>query len=254
VIPLKNKKEFNKIRKAGKILVNVLENLESFIKPGITTKDIDNRAAKLIRSHGAVPAFKGYKGFPGNVCTSINEVVVHGIPGKEKLRDGDIVSLDIGVKLDGYFADAAVTFGVGHVSNEARRLIEVTKKSLQAGIDQIWPGNHLSNVSRAVQDTVESNGYSVVRAFVGHGIGAELHEPPEIPNFGIPGKGITLKPGMVLALEPMVNMGTYEVEVLSDGWTAVTKDRKLSSHFEHTVAVTETGSEILTKWQKKNLS
>ena len=254
MIPLKNKQEFDKIRKAGKILVNVLENLESFIKPGITTKDIDNRAAKLIRSHGAVPAFKNYKGFPGNVCTSINEVVVHGIPGKEKLRDGDIVSLDIGVKLDGYFADAAVTFGVGHVSNEAKRLIEVTKKSLQAGIDQIWPGNHLSNVSRAVQDTVESNGYSVVRAFVGHGIGSELHEPPEIPNFGSPGKGITLKPGMVLALEPMVNMGTYEVEVLGDGWTAVTKDRKLSSHFEHTVAVTETGSEILTKWQKKNLS
>lgn len=247
MIPLKSEKEIDSIRKAGKVLVKVLKDLESFIKPGVTTDEIDRRAATLIRSYGASPAFKGYKGFPGNICTSVNEVIVHGIPSERVLRSGDIISLDIGVKLDGYFADAAVTFAVGEISDEAKRLVKITQEALYAGIEQVWPGNRLSNISYAIQDLVESNGFSVVRAFVGHGVGLDLHELPEIPNFGTPGKGAQLKPGMVLALEPMANMGTYEVEILKDGWTAVTKDRKLSSHFEHTVAVTLDGSAILTK-------
>ena len=254
MIPLKSEKELDMMRKAGRVLVRVLEDLSSFIKPGVTTFEIDQRAALLIKSYGAIPAFKGYKGFPGNVCTSVNEVVVHGIPSERLLLNGDIISLDMGVRLNNYFADAAATFAVGKISHDAKALIKVTESALYAGIQQVWPGNWLSNVSCAMQDLVESSGFSVVRSFVGHGIGLSLHEPPEIPNFGTPGKGILLKTGMVLALEPMVNIGTHEVEVLGDGWTAVTKDRSLSGHFEHTVAVTEDGSEILTRWRRKKLS
>lgn len=253
MIPLKTKKDLTGIKKAADILAGVMEDLGSFIKPGTTTADIDERAAKLIKRRGGIPAFKGYKGFPGNICTSVNEVVVHGIPGKRPLVNGDIISLDIGVELDSHFADAACTFAVGKISKEAEELIRVTEQALYAGIEQVWPGNKLSNVSCAVQEFVESQGYSVVRSFVGHGIGSSLHEPPEIPNFGVPDKGPRLKTGMVLAIEPMVNAGGPEVEVLKDGWTAVTRDKKLSGHFEHTVAVTEKGSEILTKWRKKNL-
>ena len=247
MIPLKNAKDIAGIRKAGRIVVKVLKDLRSFTSPGVTTKEIDRRALTLIKESGAIPAFKGYKGFPGNICTSLNEVVVHGIPSEKEVLAGDIISLDVGVKISGYFADAALTFGVGKISGEAKRLIKVTEEALLAGISQVWPGNKLSNVSCAIQSIVESNGFSVVRAFVGHGVGLELHEEPEIPNFGMPGKGIILKPGMVLALEPMVNQGSYEVEVLKDGWTAVTKDRLLSSHFEHTILVTEKGSQVLTK-------
>jgi len=253
MIPIKTAEDLNGIRGAAKIVARVLENLDSFIKPGLSTSQIGERAAGLIKNFGGIAAFKGYKNFPGYICTSPNEVVVHGIPGKYILKDGDIISIDIGVKLEGYYADAAWTFPVGRISPEAERLIKVTQESLYAGIQQIWPGNKLSNVSSAVQDVVESNGYSVVRSFVGHGIGLELHEAPEIPNFATNSKAPSLKAGMVLALEPMVNMGASEVEILKDGWTAVTKDRKLSCHVEHTLAVTKDGSEILTKWQKKSL-
>lgn len=247
MVPIKSEKEIESIRKAAQILVSVLKDLRSFIKPGITTIEIDSRAGDFIKSEGALPAFKGYKGFPGNICASVNEVVVHGIPDRRSLKNGDIISVDIGVNLDGYFADAASTFAVGKISAEAARLIRATEAALYAGIKQVWPGNKLANVSCAIQEKIESSGFSVVRSFVGHGIGVSLHELPEIPNFGSPEKSIQLKPGMVLALEPMANAGTYEVEVLKDGWTAVTKDRSLSSHFEHTVAVTSSGSEILTE-------
>ncbi len=254
MIPIKDKKTLNKIRDASRILAKVFQGIELFIKPGITTLDIDGHAAGIINQLGAIPAFKGYKGFPGNICASVNEVVVHGIPGERRLAPGDIISIDIGVKYNGWFSDAAATFAVGEITKDAKSLIEVTEGSFYAGLEQVWPGNPLSNISHAVQDYVESRGFSVVRSFVGHGIGASLHEPPEIPNFGGPGKGPEIKEGMVFAIEPMVNAGGHEVEVLKDGWTAVTKDKSLSGHFEHTVAVTKKGAEILTKWQKKNLS
>lgn len=246
MIRLKSLKDLDGIHKAGRIVDKVLKDVGSFIKPGLTTAEIDRRALALIKSDGGIPAFKGYRGFPGNICTSVNEVVVHGIPSERVLNEGDIISIDVGVKQGIYFADAAATFAVGYISKDAKRLIWVAKKALDAGINQVWPGNKLNNISCAIQDFVESHGCSVVRSFVGHGTGLELHEEPEIPNFTTQGKDIELKPGMVLALEPMVNAGTFEVEVLKDGWTAVTKDRSLSSHFEHTVAVTSSGCEILT--------
>ncbi|KPK40895.1 MAG: methionine aminopeptidase, partial [Omnitrophica WOR_2 bacterium SM23_29] len=190
---------------------------------------------------------------PGNICTSINEVIVHGIPGKQVLGRGDIISVDVGVKLNGYYGDAAMTFPVGEVSKGAKRLLEVTEQALYEGIDKAQPNNRLSDISGAIQKHVESNGFSVVREFVGHGIGSKMHEDPPIPNFGEPGMGPRLKAGMVFAIEPMVNAGTYKAEILDDGWTAVTKDRKLSAHFEHTIYIGEEGQEILTKWQRKNL-
>jgi len=193
-----------------------------------------------------VPAFKDYKGYPANICASINETVVHGIPSERKLKEGDIISIDIGVKLEGYFADAAVTVGVGKISSVARKLMDATAGSLDVAIENSVPGRRLSDVSAKIQQFVESKGFSVVRDFVGHGVGTKLHEEPEIPNFGSPGTGPRLEPGMVLAIEPMVNEGTYEVEILEDGWTAVTKDGKLSAHFEHTIAITNDGAEVLT--------
>lgn len=226
----------------------ILAEIEELVKPGVSTLDLDLFAQTRTKELGAKPAFKGYHGFPATLCVSVNEEVVHGIPSKKRiLRDGDIVGIDFGVILDGWFGDSARTFPVGRVSSEAAHLLEITEKSLFLGIAEARAGNHLFDIGFAIQNYVESFGYSVVREFVGHGIGKSLHEDPQVPNFGIKGKGMLLKPGMVLAIEPMINAGKPEVKVLSDGWTAITADKKLSAHFEHTIAITETGNEILTK-------
>jgi len=235
------------IRKAGKIVASVMRELKGMVRPGLATIKLDEAARSLILKANGYPAFKDYKGFPGNICVSINEAVVHGIPSDRIIRDGDIVSLDIGVKFRDYFADAAITVGVGAISDTAKSLIDVTEKALDAGIESALSGRRISDVSAAIQAFVESRGFSIVRAFVGHGIGKKLHEEPEIPNYGRPGSGMVLSAGRVLAIEPMVNAGTYEVEVLDDGWTAVTKDGKLSAHFEHTIVVGDRKAEIVTK-------
>lgn len=251
MITLRSKAEVGKIEAACRIVSDTLEYLGTKIRPEITTQELDDLAIQHIKEHGAVSAFKGYNGFPANICTSVNETVVHGIPGKRVLKEGDIIAVDVGVKLNGFFGDAAMSFPVGDVSEEARRLMEVTEVSLYRGIENARPGKRLYDISSAVQEYVESNGFSVVREFVGHGIGSRMHEDPQIPNFGVPGTGLRLKAGMVLAIEPMVNLGRHGVEVLDDGWTAVTTDRKLSAHFEHTVYIGEDGPEVLTKWRKK---
>ena len=253
MITLKSKTEVGRIESACRIVVDTLQFLETKIRPGITTLELDSLADDCIRQKGAVSAFKGYKGFPANICTSVNDVIVHGIPGKQVLKDGDIISVDVGIKLNGYYGDAAITFPVGNISAEAKRLLAVAEGALYDGITKARPDNRLSDISNAIQRYVESNGFSVVREFVGHGIGSKMHEDPQIPNFGEAGTGPRLKPGMVFAIEPMVNSGTYKAEVLEDDWTAVTKDRKLSAHFEHTIYISEGGPEILTKWQKRNL-
>ena len=216
-------------------------------KPGITTLELDRTAEEYIRAQGAVPAFKGYNGFPATLCTSVNEQVVHGIPGLRSLESGDIISIDCGALIDGYFGDAAVTLPIGEVGEDLQKLLKVTEESLFLGIAQAKLGNRLYDVSYAVQTHVEANGFSVVRDYVGHGIGRAMHEDPQIPNFGKPGRGPRLEVGMALAIEPMVNMGTYEVQTLKDHWTVVTKDSRSSAHFEHTVAITENGPEILTR-------
>ncbi len=230
-----------------RIVAEVFEGIKKKISPGVSTKEINEFAESYIISRGARPAFKGYRGYPASVCTSINEQVVHGIPSSQKLREGDIISLDIGVFYKGFYGDAAVTLPVGSVSNQAMKLISVTEKALEAGMERAVAGNRLSDISSAIQGCVEAEGFSIVRSFVGHGIGRELHEEPQIPNFGKPGEGPELRPGMTLAIEPMVNEGGWEVVILNDGWTAVTKDRSLSAHFEHTVAITKNGCNILTK-------
>jgi len=235
------------MREAGRKLARVMERIKAIIKVGVSTAEIDCLAEDLIRQEKAMPAFKGYRGYPAATCTSTNSEVVHGIPGPRKLKDGDIISVDLGLSYKDYFSDAAFTLGVGKIDSKAKKLIEVTRDSLHEGIKQAKPDHHLSDISNAIQKHVQDNGFSVVRQFVGHGIGRNLHEAPEVPNFGKPGWGEILKPGMVLAIEPMVNMGTWECEVLDDGWTAVTSDGKLSAHFEHTVAITEGAPEILTK-------
>ena len=248
MVLLKSPAELEKMRRAGAVVAQVLIEIADLVKPGATTADLDVFAQTRTKELGAKPAFKGYHGFPATLCVSVNEEVVHGIPSKKRiLKDGDIVGIDFGVILDGWFGDSARTFPVGKVSPEARKLLEITEKSLHLGIDQARAGNHLFDIGHAVQNFVESHGYSVVREFVGHGIGKSLHEDPQVPNFGIRGKGMLLKPGMVLAIEPMINAGKPEVRVLSDGWTAVTVDQALSAHFEHTVAITEQGPEILTR-------
>ena len=246
MIPLKSKEALEELRVSGKILAGVMKKIQESVKPGITTAEIDRIAEGLILNENALPAFKGYRGFPASVCTSVNEEIVHGIPTDRELKEGDIISLDLGVNFKGYFSDAAVTLPVGRVSREASKLIEVTKKSLSIGISQALVNNNLSDISYSIQEYVEKNGFSVVRQFVGHGIGVSLHEEPEIPNFGSPHEGPVLKSGMVLAIEPMGNMGRWESEIQDNGWTAVTKDRLPSAHFEHTVAITENGPEILT--------
>ncbi|EOD01012.1 type I methionyl aminopeptidase [Caldisalinibacter kiritimatiensis] len=246
MIILKTKREIEKLRRAGRLVSETHAFLQKLIKPGITTKELDEAAEEFIRKHKAEPAFKGYNGFPGSICASINEEVVHGIPGLKKLKDGDIISIDIGTIVDGYYGDGAKTYPVGNVSEDKLKLIEVTKQSFYEGIKYAKVGYRLSDISHAIQKYVEKNGYSVVRDFVGHGVGQNMHEDPQIPNFGPPGRGPRLRPGMVLAIEPMVNAGTYHVEVLQDNWTVVTKDGKPSAHYEHTIAITDGEPQILT--------
>lgn len=232
---------------AGRIVALTLQELEKAIKPGISTIELDVIAEGFIRRQGAKPAFKGLYGFPASICTSINEQVVHGIPGSRKLKDGEIISIDVGTDVNGFYGDGAATFPVGKVSRIAERLLQVTREALDKGIAKAISGNRLSDISHAVQKHVESHGFSVVRDFVGHGIGRKMHEDPQIPNFGPPGRGPRLEEGMTLAIEPMVNVGTYEVKILEDNWTVITRDGKLSAHFEHTVAVRDGKAEILTR-------
>ena len=248
-IMIKTPLEIEKMRRSGQVVREVLEHVRQFVKPGASTQDLENAAAGKIRELGAKPAFKGYRGFPCVLCTSVNEEVVHGIPSASRvLRDGDIVSIDTGVILDGYYGDSAITVAVGEkVSPRTKRLLEVTQASLERGIEAIKPGATLGDVGAAVQEVVEAEGFSVVREFVGHGIGTRLHEDPQVPNYGRRGQGQKLREGMVIAIEPMVNAGKPDVHVLSDGWTAVTQDGSLSAHFEHTVAVTAEGATILTQ-------
>jgi methionyl aminopeptidase len=247
-VEIKNKDELALMRDAGRIVCEILDELEKAVAPGVTTWELDQLAEKLIYQKGAKPAFKGYLGFPCVLCASVNEEVVHGIPSKKKaLKAGDLMKLDFGVVYKGYYGDSARTVPVGEATPEAKALIEATRQSLMLGIEQMKTGQRIGDIGHAVQAHVESKGFSVVRDFVGHGIGKKLHESPQVPNFGQPGTGMKLRPGMVLALEPMVNVGTHRVEVLDDDWTAVTLDRKLSAHFEHTVVVTDDGPEILTR-------
>lgn len=246
MVNLKSPQEIEIMRIAGQIFKRIIQKLSAFIAPLKSTQEIDDYAAQLIAQEKATAAFKGYRGFPANICISINEEVVHGIPSEKKINEGDIVSLDLGIVYKGYFADAAVTLPVGAIKPSVKRLLRVTRESLWQGIKQAHPGKHLGDISYSIQRHVEANGFSVVRQFVGHGIGLNLQEEPEIPNFGQPHQGMVLKAGMVLAIEPMVNMGSWEVEILDNGWTVVTKDRLLSAHFEHTVAITENGPEVLT--------
>lgn len=246
MIILKSKREIDKMRKAGRLVAEAHAFLKELIKPGITTIELDQKVEKFIRDQGAIPAFKGYSEFPASICASINEEVVHGIPGMKKLKDGDIISIDTGTIVDGYYGDAAKTYTVGNVSDEDFKLIEVTKQSFYEGLKFARVGYRLSDISHAIQKYVEENGFSVVRDFVGHGIGQNMHEEPQIPNFGPPGKGPRLKEGMVLAIEPMVNVGTFHVKVLEDNWTVVTTDGKRSAHYEHTIAITNDEPILLT--------
>ena len=247
-IVLKSLQEIEKMRRSNLIVAEILGALKSAVRPGVTTRELDEKATALLAKTGARPAFKGYNGYPAALCASVNEEVIHGIPSGRVLKEGDIVSLDFGAVWEDYYGDAAITLPVGRISPEAEKLLRVTREALDRAIAQARPGNRLQDISAAVQSHVEANGFSVVRDFVGHGIGQHLHEKPQIPNFGTPGRGIRLQAGMTLAIEPMINAGGYEVEILEDGWTAVTKDRSLSAHFEHSVAVTENGPYILSQF------
>jgi methionyl aminopeptidase len=246
----KTPEQVDQMAAAGEILVRCMKVLESKVRAGITTEELDAAAEKFIRSQGAVPAFKGYRGFPGSICASPNSMVVHGIPGPYELKRGDIISIDIGVVKDGWVADAAFTFPVGPIDTEARRLLEITKASLFAGVEQMQPGNHLGDVSSAIQSAVEAEDLSVIRTLVGHGVGRDMHEEPQVPNFGEPGKGPELEEGMVLAIEPMVNAGGPLVRMGDDGWSVYSEDGSLAAHFEFTVAVTPDGPRILTPWHE----
>lgn len=246
-IVIKSLDEIKILREAGWMLAEIMRSLKQTLQPGMTTLDVDAYAERFILKRNVRPAFKGYRGFPGCACVSVNEAVVHGIPGPRVLKEGDIVSVDVGIYHKGFYSDMAFTSAVGKVHPNQQKLMDVTQNALQKGIDKVRAGNRLSDISSTVQQYVESHGFSVVRDFVGHGIGRELHEEPEIPNFGQPGKGPELKPGMVFAIEPMVNVGTWKTKVLDDGWTVVTQDGLASAHFEHTVAVTDNGPEILTR-------
>ena len=239
--------EIARLRAANQLVARVLAQLAGAVAEGVTTADLDAMAERLVRAAGAEPAFKGYRGYPATLCASVNDEVVHGIPAQRALAGGDIISLDMGVKLDGFYGDSAVTVPVGQVSEDVQRLLRVTQESLQKGIAQVRLGGRVSDIGHAIQEHVEAAGFSVVREFVGHGIGAQLHEEPQIANYGEPGRGPRLAEGMVLAIEPMVNMGKPAVKVLRDGWTAVTRDGSLSAHFEHTVAVTKDGPLVLTE-------
>ncbi|HNY50438.1 MAG TPA: type I methionyl aminopeptidase [Smithella sp.] len=247
MVILKLPDEIEKARASNRIVAEVLSRLREKVKPGVKTKDLDKFAEEIAEKRGAKPAFKGYHGYPHSLCISINEVVVHGMPSERTLVEGDIVGLDFGVYYQGFYGDATITLPVGKVTEKAKRLMQVTEQSLYAGIEQAVSGNRLGDISAAVQKLVEGAGYSVVRDFVGHGIGKNLHEEPQIPNFGQKGRGIELKRGMILAIEPMVNEGHYKVQVQPDGWTVVTKDGSLSAHFEHSIAITDNGPDILSK-------
>lgn len=246
-VHLKSAEEIEKMKEANRIVAEILEGLKKKVSPGVTTEDLDRYAEDGLKERKAKSAFKGYRGYPKALCTSVNSQVVHGIPSRTPLKDGDLLSIDFGAYYKGFYGDAAITIPVGNVSDEALRLKEIAEDALYAGIEKACIGNRLSDISFAIQSLVERNGFSVVREFVGHGIGRSLHEEPQVPNFGSPGLGVRLKAGMVLAIEPMINAGGSEVKVLQDGWTAVTKDGSLSAHFEHTVAITEDGPVILTR-------
>ncbi len=247
MIILKSDDEIKKIAQASKIVAEILSAIEELVKPGISTKEIETFAEDIIKRRGGVPAFKGYRGYPASLCASVNSEVVHGIPKKKGiLKEGDIISIDLGVIYKGFIGDAAKTFPVGEIDEEAKKLLQVTEESLYKGIDMAKPEKRVSDISHAIQTHVESNGFSVVRAFVGHGIGRDLHEEPQVPNFGAPHKGPRLKSGTVLAIEPMVNEGSFNVKILKDGWTATTVDGARSAHFEHTVAVRDGEPQILT--------
>ena len=247
MIPLKSQKELQMLRRSGRILSLVMRKVSLIVRPGITTLDIDRLSEELILKENAIPAFKGYKGFPATACVSVNEEIVHGIPGPRVLLEGDIVSIDLGVNYQGYFSDAAITLPVGRIEGSRKKPIETAKEALDIGISQASPGKNLGDISWGIQDFVEGRGFSVVRQFVGHGIGTALHEEPEVPNFGKAHSGAQLKSGMVLAIEPMINMGSWECRITDNGWTAVTSDGLCSAHFEHTVAITDKGPEILTQ-------
>ena len=246
----KTPEEVAKVAAAGEVLVRTLRLLEGKIRPGVTTAELDMAAERFIRSQGAEPAFKGYRGFPGSICASPNSMVVHGIPGPYALERGDLISVDVGVVLDGWVADAARTFPVGPVTPVARKLLSVTERSLFAGVEQARPGNRLGDISHAIQQTVESEGLSIVRSLVGHGIGRDMHEEPQIPNFGDPGRGPALEEGMVLAIEPMTTAGRHAVRMGADGWAIFSQDGSLAAHFEFTVAITADGPRILTPWHE----
>lgn len=247
MIICKTPREIEIMREAGRIVALTHQELKKHIAPGITTKELDTIAEKFIRKHDAFPSFKGYNGFRGSICTSVNEELVHGIPGDRVLNEGDIISIDIGAKYNGYHGDSAWTYPVGAIDEDTKRLLDVTESSLYKGLMEAKPGDRLSNISHAIQEYAESNGFSIVREYVGHGIGQDLHEDPDIPHYGPPNKGPRLRPGMVLAIEPMVNAGSRYVKTLADDWTVITVDGKMCAHFEHTIAITETGYEILTK-------
>ncbi len=247
MITLKSDKELAYMRDAGRVVAGALNEVSKAIKPGVTTEELDRLAEEFILSKGAKPAFKGLYGFPATICASPNEQVVHGIPSLRILENGDIISIDVGAEINGFFGDSAVTYPVGDIDQESQQLLKVTEESLKIGIEQAVVGNRLTDISHAVQKHVEANSFSVVRDYVGHGIGSKMHEDPQVPNFGRPGRGPRLQAGMTLAIEPMVNAGTYEVQTLSDNWTVVTRDMKKSAHFEHTIAITNDKPEILTR-------
>ena len=246
--------EISTIRKSNQIVAKILAELGRMIIPGVQTKELDEYAELRVKEMNAIPAFKGYRGFPASLCTSINEEIVHGIPSSRRLRDGDIISLDFGVLYEGYYGDAAVTYPVGEITPKTKKLIKAAEETFYKGMEQMKPGKRISDISFAIQSHVESQGFSVIRAFVGHGIGLSLHEEPQVPNFGPPGRGPKLKSGMVLAIEPMIAMRDWDVEILDDNWTAITRDRSLSAHYEHTVSITQKGPEILSlsDEEKKN--
>jgi len=246
VINIKSPREIEIMRRGGKITSKTLAMLMAAAKPGVTTGYLDKLADESIRSMGGVPTFIGYHGYPSAICASVNDEVVHGMPGDRVLQDGDLLSIDIGTTFEGYVSDSAATVAVGSVSDAAKRLMRVTQECLMLGIAQMQPGNHLGDIGHAVQQHAESHGYGVVRALVGHGVGRKMHEDPQVPNYGNPGEGTLLRTGLVLAIEPMITEGTWEVETLEDGWTVVTEDGKLAAHFEHTIAITDQGPRILT--------
>ncbi len=246
MITLKSAREMEIMRRSGKITSAVLTELAKAAKPGMSLREIDRMAEKGIRDRGGIPTFKGYHGYPASICASLNDVVVHGIPGDQILAEGDILSIDIGTTFEGYVSDTALTIGIGTVSAEAERLMRVTQECLMIGIGAMQKGNRLSDIGHAVQQHAEAAGYGVVRALVGHGVGKKMHEEPQVPNWGPPGQGIVMRPGLVIAIEPMITQGSYEVETLPDKWTVVTQDGRLAAHFEHTIALTEDGPRILT--------